>query len=490
MLYRRDSPNRMESSRVEGSTQPEESAAQEFPASGFARLGMALADWSERWFPDAFIFALVALLVVFVAALFAGSALREAVQFFGEGFWSIIPFTMQMAIIIVGGYVVATSPPVHRLIALLAAIPRTPRAAVAFVGFFSMATSLVSWGFSLIFSGLLARAVAKQIPRTDYRALGAAAYLGSGTVWALGISSSAALLMATPSSIPAALLKISGTIPLRQTIYTWQSISTAAILVLTSTLVAYFSAPVASTKNARFFGVVEDLLPEKMEKTGGRRPADRLENAPALSLAIGILGFAYIAHVIASRGPLAALDLNTYNLFFLMAGLLLHWTPRSFTRAVNDAVPATAGVLIQFPFYGGIFGLITMSPLSRDLAHFFLRISSHGSFPVLVAIYSATLGLFVPSGGSKWIIEAPYVLQAARDLRVHLGWVVQIYNTSEALASFINPFWMLPLLGILKIRARDLIGYTILYFSVNIGIVLFLMWLLARTFTFIPPIVP
>ncbi|MDE3108780.1 MAG: short-chain fatty acid transporter [Acidobacteriota bacterium] len=463
-------------------------AAQERPAPAFARLGTALADWAERWFPDAFIFALVALMIVFLAAIVAGAGVSDAVRFFGDGFWSIIPFTMQMAIIILGGYVVATSPPVHRLIRWLAAVPRSPRAGVAFVAFFSMATSLVSWGLSLIFSALLAREVAKKVERTDYRALGAAAYLGSGTVWALGISSSAALLMATPSSFPSALLKISGSIPLRETIYTWQSLCTALILIGAALLVAYFSAPSDSTKTAAFFGISDDPAEQRPEKVDQRRrPADWLETAPLLSVMIGILGLAYIAQVVFARGPLAALDLNTYNLLFLMAGLLLHWRPRSFTHAVHDAVPATAGVLIQFPFYGGIFGLVTMSPLSRDLAHFFLRISSHGSFPVFVAIYSAVLGFFVPSGGSKWIIEAPYILQAARDLRVHLGWVVQIYNTSEALPNLINPFWMLPLIGILKIRARDLIGYTILYFAVNAGIVLFLVWMLARTFTFVPP---
>ena len=198
--------------------------------------------------------------------------------------------------------------------------------------------------------------------------------------------------------------------------------------------------------------------------------------------AIGILGLAYFAQIIAERGPLAALDLNTYNFLFLMMGLLLHWRPRSFSRAVRDSVPATAGVLIQFPFYGGIFGIMTLSPLSHDLASFFVRVSTHNSFPVLVSIYSGILGLFVPSGGSKWIIEAPYILQAANDLHVNLGWVVQIYNTAEALPNLINPFWMLPLLGILKIRARDLAGYSVLYLAVNSVLVLFFMWLFARTF--------
>lgn len=457
-------------------------------ATGLSRLGVSLADWSERWFPDAFIFALVALIIVFVAGLCAGTRLADLVQYFGQGFWSIIPFTMQMAIIIVGGYVVATSPPIHGLIRWLAGMPRTPRGAVAFVAFFSMATSLVSWGFSLIFSGILAREVVKKVPNTDYRAIGAAAYLGSGTVWALGISSSAALLMATPASIPAALAKISGAIPLTQTIYLWQSLALAAILIGSSLIVAYFSAPKSSTRTIESFGIVDDIIEPQREER--RVPADWLETAPVLSIVVGVLGLAYIGQVVAKRGALAALDLNTYNLLFLMAGLLLHWRPRSFTRAVNGSVPATAGVLIQFPFYGGIFGLVTMSSLSHTLAHFFVRVSSHGSFPVLVAIYSGILGLFVPSGGSKWIIEAPYILQAAKDLHVHLGWVVQVYNTAEALPNLVNPFWMLPLLGILKIRARDLAGYGFLYLAVNAGLVLFFLWLFARTLTYIPPAIP
>ncbi|MGA3294231.1 MAG: TIGR00366 family protein [Candidatus Acidiferrales bacterium] len=455
---------------------------------GLARLGVALADWSERWFPDAFVFALVALIIVFAAGMAVGTATRDLVRYFGEGFWSLIPFTMQMAIIIVGGYVVATSPPVHRLIRRLARIPRTPRGAVAFVAFFSMATSLVSWGLSLIFSGLLVREVVKNVRDADYRAIGAAAYLGTGTVWALGISSSAALLMATPASIPAALLKVSGVIPLSRTIYTWQSLTTAGILMLASVVVAYLSAPATPSRTAESFGITENPPPAKSDER--RTPAEWLEHVPVLSAAVGVLGLVYLGQVVAARGPLAALDLNTYNLLFLMVGLLLHWRPRSFTRAVNDAVPATAGVLIQFPFYGGIFGIVTMSPMSRELAGFFVRISSQHSFPVLVAIYSGILGLFVPSGGSKWIIEAPYVLQAAKDVHVNLGWVVQIYNTAEALPNLVNPFWMLPLLGILKARARDLVGYGFLYFVVNSALVLFLVWFFAHTLPYVPPAFP
>jgi short-chain fatty acids transporter len=460
----------------------------ETSGTGLARVGMALADWSERWFPDAFIFALIAIIIVFMVGLFLGTPIRDLIRYFGQGFWGLIPFTMQMAIIIIGGYVVATSPPVHSVIRRLAKISDTPRGAIALVAFFSMATSLISWGFSLIFSGLLVREIVKNVRGIDYRAIGAAAYLGSASVWALGLSSSAALLMATPSSIPAALLKISGTIPLGQTIYTWQSLTTAATLMLASTSVAYLSAPKSSVRTAESFGVTQELDLGKIEER--RTPAEWLEYAPALSIVIGLLGLTYVGQVVVARGPLAALDLNTYNLLFLMAGLLLHWRPRSFTRAVNNSVPATAGVLIQFPFYGGIFGIVTMSPISATLAGFFVHISSRSTFPLLVAMYSGILGVFVPSGGSKWVIEAPYVLQAAKDLHVNLGWVVQIYNAAEALPNLVNPFWMLPLLGILKARARDLVGYGLLQLTVNTTLVLFLSWFFARTFVYIPSSIP
>lgn len=452
------------------------------------RLGVALADWAERWFPDPFVIALLGLLVVLTVGLAMGTPLVDLVRYFGDGFWGLIPLTMQMALIVIGGFAVASSPPVHRLILKLAAVPKTPKSAVVVVALFSMLTSMISWGFSLVITGLLVRAIARSVKHLDYRAIGAAGYLGLGTVWALGLSSSPALMMTTPASIPPALFKISGVIPLSQTIYSWQSLATAAVLIVVSTAIAYLSMPRRSTRTAESFGVTDDVGVASLEPR--RSPAEWLEYSPLLSLAIGILGFAYIAQVIAARGLRSAVDLNTFNFIFLMTGLLLHWRPRSFVRAVNQAVPATAGVLLQFPFYGGIFGIVTMSAISGGLAALFVEVSTRATFPIFVAIYSAVLGIFIPSAGSKWVIEAPYVLQAANDLQVNLGWVVQIYNTAESLPNLINPFFMLPLLGILKMRARDLVGFTMIYFATNSVVVLFLVWFLARTTTYVPPMFP
>lgn len=471
--------------RIQQSDQHESSKFDQTYASAFARFGMALADLSEKWFPDALVFALIAILVVFVAGLILGSTAAELVTDFGDGFWQLIPFTLQMTMVIVGGYVVAVSPPVARVIRRLAEIPSTSRGAVAFVAFFASVSALVSWGFSLVFSGLLVREITQRM-RVDYRAAGAAAYLGAGSVWALGLSSSAALLMATRESIPPALFKLSGVIPLTRTIFTWQSMATTIVLIAATVLVAYFSAPSDEhLKVAESLGMKIEQPASELEKS--RMPGEWLEYSGILTILICAIGFGYLARVFFTKGILAALDLNTYNFLFIMLGMLLHWTPRAFIKAVTASVPATAGVLIQFPFYAGIFGLMTKSPISAELSRFFVRVSTQGTYPVMVSVYSMVLGFFVPSGGGKWLIEAPYILDAANQLHVNLGWVVQIYNAAEALPNLINPFWMLPVLGLLNVRARELVGYSVLQFIVHVPLVLFLLWLFARTLPYIPP---
>jgi short-chain fatty acids transporter len=455
---------------------------------GLVRFGLGLANWSERWFPDPLVFALLGIVVVFLVGLALHQPASKLAIQGGKSFWTLVPFTMQMVMIIVGGYVVASTPLVYRAIQGLAAIPRTPRQAVALVALFSMLTSLISWGLSLIFSGLFVRELAHRVKGMDYRAAGAAAYLGLGAVWAMGLSSSAAMLMATKSAMPPTLFAISGLIPLTQTLFLWQSIATTAILITISVLISYFSTPSAeNARTAEFYGIHYEPIRSSLEVQ--TKPGEWLEYSPLLNILVAALLCWYLVDVFRAspQGALAALDLNTYNLIFITVGLLLHWRPKRFMRAVSECIPATGGVIIQFPFYAVIFGMIVGTGIADALSKLFASISTHDTYALVVAIYSAVLGVFVPSGGSKWIIEAPYVLQAANLHQVHLGWVVQIYNASEALPNLVNPFWMLPLLGILKLKARDIVGYGVLQLMVHIPVVFFLCWLFARYLPYIPP---
>ncbi|MCD7100189.1 TIGR00366 family protein [Stenotrophomonas sp. MMGLT7] len=463
-----------------------------------ARAALRSAAWAERWFPDAYVFAVLGVVIVAAAAMGFGASPTATADAFGDGFWSLIPFTMQMAFVVIGGYAVATAPVVSRFIDLLARVPRSGRGAVVYVGLVSMLASLLSWGFSLVFGGLLVRALARREDLgMDYRAAGASAYLGLGAVWAMGLSSSAAQLQANPASMPPGLVEITGVLPFTETIFLWQSIVLTAILILVSLLVAWLTAPTgASARTARDFGqaAAQAETPPLQPRT---RPGEWLEYSPLLTVLLSLLAFGWLFGEFASKPVVTAIaNLNTYNFLFLSLGLLLHWRPRSFLNAVAKAVPSTTGVLIQFPLYGGIAMVLTHATghggqtLAHRLSELFVQVATTDTFALVMGVYSAVLGFFVPSGGGKWLVEAPYVMQAANELHAHLGWAVQVYNAAEALPNLINPFWMLPLLGVLGLKARDIVGFTFIQLLVHIPLVLGLLWLLGMTLTYVPPVMP
>jgi short-chain fatty acids transporter len=276
-------------------------------------------------------------------------------------------------------------------------------------------------------------------------------------------------------------------IPLGQTLGLWQSLLVAGLLIVVSMAIAYFSAPAkAQARSMADMGVVYTPAANDLGKR--EKPGEWLEYSPLLTIVVCTLGFGYLLREVLANGVSVLLQLNHYVFLFLMIGLLLHWRPKSFVQAIAASVTPVGGVLIQYPMYAGIVRMLTDSGLAADLSHFFVSVSNQHTYPVMVGIYSAFLGLFIPSAGGKWLIEAPYILEAAKTLEVHLGWVVQTYNATEALANLIHPFWMLPLVGILGLKARDIIGYSMLQFVVHVPLVLFLVWILNYTLTYVPPL--
>jgi short-chain fatty acids transporter len=411
----------------------------------------------------------------------------------GTGFWELIPFTLQMSLIIITGHVLATSRPMRRVIRTIAAWPTSPRAAVALVTFFALVTSWINWGFSLVFSAVLALEVARRVRGVDYRALAAASFLGIGSIWAQGLSGSAALQMASPGALQPQIREIvanggmvaDGIIPFRHTIFLWQSLVSVLVEIVVVTLVMWFATPPAArARTARDLGIALPPDEEPVVQWPGT-PGTWLEHSSALTWVVVAVGAAYLVRYFrASPEPLNAINLNIINLSFLLVGMLLHRTPARLMRAVQDATPAVWGVILQFPFYAGIAGIITGTHLSQQLAAAFVQISTATSFPAVVAVYSAVLGVFVPSGGSKWVIEAPYVMEAAHTLKVHLGWIVAAYDLGEALANLVQPFWMLPILGLFRLGARDVMGYTLVVFLALVPTVLLLVTLLGATLSY------
>ena len=475
------------------------SAPRERRAAGaLARISDFVTRAAERFVPDAFVFALAAtLVVVALARVFGHAGIGEIADAWGGGLWDLLPFTMQMALVVITGYVLATAAPVHAVIRALSALPRTPRTATAMVALFAMASSWLNWGFSLVFTAMLALEIARRFEaaneRIDYRALAASSLLGLGSVWAQGLSGSAALQMATPSALPAAIRTIvegngqvpGGVIGLGSTIFLWQSFVSVLVEIALVTALVYAITPGGDkAMTARDAGIALPPAPEPTPRIAFTlaHPAERLEHSRFVPLAIVALGAFYLARYFhAAPSVPNAVTLNSINLAFLLLGMLLHGTPHRFMIAVRDAVPAVWGILLQFPFYAGIAAIMTKTHLSGEIARAFVSVSNQGTYPAAIAMYSLVLGVFVPSGGSKWIIEAPYVMGAAHELRVHLGWMVCVYDLGEALANLVQPFWMLPVLGLFKLKARDVMGYTFLVFVVLLPTVLVLVTLLART---------
>ena len=449
-------------------------------------IALGITAWSQRWFPDTFIFALLALASVVFGALLIGARPSAIAMAFGDGFWNLIPFTMQMVMVVITGHVVASARPTDRLIKKLAGLPRSGRGAVVYVAIVSMTASLLSWAMSVIVGGLLARELAQRRElRMDYRAAGAAAYLGLGATWTLGLSSSAAQLQANPESMPKELLAISGVIPFTKTIFLWQSIVIAAAIMMIAGAVAYLSAPKSDRAvTAESLGI--EVTTRENPVSAPRRPGEWLEHSPILTLFLISLGCGWLLQEFAARSAIVVISsLNAYNLALLLLGLLLHWRPRRFLDAFSTAVSATAGILIQFPIYAGLGAILVHATgdygLSGRLATIGAHAASTDSFPVLVGLCSAFTGIFLPSSGGRWIIEAPFIMQAANGLHVSLGWAVVSFNAAGALPNLINPFWMAPLLGILRLNARDLMGFTLTQFLVLGPIVLTLLWALAKT---------
>jgi short-chain fatty acids transporter len=224
------------------------------------------------------------------------------------------------------------------------------------------------------------------------------------------------------------------------------------------------------------------------------RPGERLERSVVLPAFVGLLTLLWLVYQFVDHPFLTVVSsLDTYLLVFVVLGLVLHGTPRGFLDATAKAVPATAGVLVQYPLYAAMAAVLTGAPgrggasVSEHLADLFTDLGGGGGFAVVIAIYTALLGILVPSGGGKWLVEAPYVMQSATDVQMNLGWTVQIYNAAEALPNLVNPFFMLPLLAVLGLRARDLIGFTFLQFLFHLPVVLLMLWLLGMTFDFVEP---
>ncbi|SOC24052.1 short-chain fatty acid transporter [Stappia indica] len=412
----------------------------------------------DRYLPDPFIFVLLLTIVAAAAAmLFEGAGPIAVVQMWGDGFWGLLSFSMQMLLILVTGYILASSPPVKKFLALLAGLAGSPGSAIVLVSVVSLIASWVNWGFGLVVGALFARELARQI-RVDYRLLIAAAYSGF-VIWHGGLAGSIPLTIATPGHFTEAQIGVIGT---GETIFASFNLIIVAILFVVIPLVNWLMVP---REDESVYVTAEQLGDDEREAFVPTRPAEHLENSRLLMWVVGLAGLVFLAHYFFVRG--AGLNLNIVNFLFLMLGIVLHGTARNLLDALQEAVKGGAGIVIQFPFYAGIMAIMTQSGLAQSMSEWFVSISSAATLPFWTFISAGIVNLFVPSGGGQWAVQAPVMLPAAEALGADIARVAMAVAWGDAWTNLLQPFWALPMLGIAGLKAKDIMGFCLIHLVIT-----------------------
>lgn len=431
----------------------------------------------RNWVPNSFVIACLLTLVTFGLVIgVAGKSPLAAEGYWAKGFWELLELTMQLALIVLTGYIVAVSPLVSRTLEYIAGLAGSDRSAIALMGLVSMGASWLHWGLGLIAGPIFLHFLIRKHPRVDYRLAVAAGYLGSTCTWHAGLSGSAPLLMATPGNFMAA--DIGGVIPISQTTFSAFNLVLTAVIVVVMTVTVRWLYPASPReRSAEAFALHDEDadarsakgLPERDDHSAERLTPLWIERSYALNLVMGLLGATAFWSLYTEGG--SRVSINVLNFAVLFLALLLHPSPASFTRAATRGATYLHGIVIQFPFYAGMYGLIKYSGLAEIIARWFTSIASPKTFPIFIYWYSGLLSLFIPSGGSKWAIEAPYVVAAAKSLMVPVPQAILAYAWGDMSTHFLQPFWAIPLLAIARVEFKDIIGYLAILFVVNFVVV-------------------
>lgn len=438
----------------------------------------------QRWLPDPYIFCAMLTFIVFVGAMFLTH--QTAMQIIGhwsKGFWSLLAFSMQMALVLVTGHTMASSAVFTKLLSKMASKLKTPKKAIVVVTLVSTVACMLNWGFGLVIGAIFAKQVAKQLKGIDYRLLIASAYTGF-LVWHGGMSGSVPLQVA--SEDVAKLAKqtagaVTTNIPTSETIFSPMNLFILGALLILLPVVNAAMYPskdqVVTVDPAVFEHEDEEVMKPKSEMT----PAERIENSQIVSIILAVMGYAYIIHYFITKGFL--LNLNLVNFIFLFTGILLHGTPRRFLNAFMDATKGASGILLQFPFYAGIMGIMVGTNANGEslailMSNFFVNISTPKTFPIFTFWSAGIVNFFVPSGGGQWAVQAPIVMPAGLKIGVTTAKSAMAIAWGDAWTNMIQPFWALPALGIAGLGAKDIMGYCLIVlilsgFVISAGFLLF-----------------
>ncbi|AUD65965.1 short-chain fatty acid transporter [Tenericutes bacterium MZ-XQ] len=438
----------------------------------------------ERFLPDPYIFAIILTFVVFLVAMITTqSGPLTIIEAWYGGFWSLLQFSMQMAMILVTGTILATAPLFKKGLGKLASIPKNKIQAIIWVSVIGLVASFINWGFGLVIGAIFAKEVAKRVKGVDYPLLIAAAYSGF-LIWHAGMSGSIPLTLATGG---ANLVTQTGgavvdAIPTSQTIFSAMNLIIVGVILVTLPILLALMHPKGDKVKTVDPALLEDDPVVPMKPKSEMTPAEKLENSRIINYVLSAMGFTFIILYFVENG--FNLGLNIVIFIFLFAAILLHGTPINTVKAVNSAAKSVGGILLQFPFYAGIMGMMTYKGLENNvslagaISDFFVNVSNGTTFPLFSFLSAGIVNIFVPSGGGQWAVQAPIMMPAAVTLGVDTAKTAMAIAWGDAWTNMIQPFWALPVLGIAKLGAKNIMGYclmVLLYSGVIIGLGLILL---------------
>lgn len=422
---------------------------------------------ASKMLPDSFVLVVLLTLIVFLICIaLTHQTPLEMMDHWGKGAFSLLAFSMQMALVLVLGQALASAKIIKRLLEKISKLPNSPLSAIVLVCLLSLFANLINWGFGLVISAIFAKEIAKSVKGVDYRLLIASAYSGF-VVWHAGLSGSIPLTLASGGEVLSKTTQglLTQAIPVSQTIFAPYNLLMIAIIVVFLPLLLAMVHP----NKENLIEIDKKLLdqPEEQEVISHKNDhtfAQSLEHSFLISLLISVFGISYIVFYFYKGGNL---NLNIINLIFLFLGILLHKTPISYIKAINKAAKSAAGIIVQFPFYAGIMGMMSGTSATGEsfasiLSTSFAAIANAQTFPLLSFLSAGIVNIFVPSGGGQWAVQAPIMLSAGASLGVSAEVVSMAIAWGDAWTNMIQPFWALPALAIAGLGAKDIMGYCVI----------------------------
>ncbi|RUA34422.1 MAG: short-chain fatty acid transporter [Bacteroidetes bacterium] len=433
----------------------------------------------ERFLPSPFVIAILLSGITFLLALIfteqEGSIFKQSQSILGywqTGFWELLAFTMQMVLILLLGHTLALTPFFSKIIHKIASIPKNTAQAGFLISFFTIIMSFLNWGLCLVFGAILSRRIGEnftaQNKAFNYGILGAAGYSGM-MVWHGGLSASAPLKVAEAKHF---LVDKIGVISISETLFSTMNIVISIVLLIAVPSLFYILGKYFKSNSD-----YQSILTQKEEKVEEIQPNDS-ENKTWIAYALGgvMLLSAILFAVDKWQSNQAFMDLNFVNFLFLTFGILLHGSLAKFMAAVNSGIQGVSGIVIQFPLYSGIMGIMKYSGLVILISDFFVSISTATSFPILTFFSAGLVNFFVPSGGGQWAVQGPIVVEAAQALNIPIPKIVMALSYGDQITNMLQPFWALPLLGITQLKAKDILPYSL--FALLLGSLIFIGGLL------------